>query len=57
MNAVSELKKTGIHYDLGPLKLKQGYGEAIQWVLESLVDKVMRSTGFVASKPIYKSDE
>ena len=37
-NIVAELKKLGISFEFGPTKLKQGYGEACIYVLQTLVD-------------------
>ena len=54
---VMELKKANIPFEYGPLKLKQGYGEAIIYVLQNLIDKSLKSMGFSFLKPIHRQDE
>ncbi|EGF81022.1 hypothetical protein BATDEDRAFT_33198 [Batrachochytrium dendrobatidis JAM81] len=56
-NIAAELKKAGIQFDYPPTKLKQGYGEAVLFSLQSLVDMAMVSTKFVFQKPIHKIDD
>ncbi|OAJ41884.1 hypothetical protein BDEG_25418 [Batrachochytrium dendrobatidis JEL423] len=45
-NIAAELKKAGIQFDYPPTKLKQGYGEAVLFSLQSLVDMAMVSTNY-----------
>jgi estrogen-related receptor beta like 1 len=53
---VSELKKLGISFDFGPIKLKQGFGEGCIFALQSLVDlAITKSDPF--KKPIHSTDE
>ncbi|KAJ3104384.1 Intraflagellar transport protein 57, partial [Physocladia obscura] len=45
-NIVNELKKLDIPFEYGPHKLKQGYGEAVIYTLQAIVDKVMSTSGY-----------
>ncbi|KAI8843317.1 Intraflagellar transport protein 57 [Chytriomyces hyalinus] len=56
-NIVNELKKLGVVFEYGPHKLKQGYGEAVLFALQSLVDRVLAQSGFVFQKPTHKIDD
>ena len=56
-SVAAELKKAGIPFEYGPLKLKQGYGEAVVYALQSLADKAFKSKGIHLQKPNHKSDE
>ncbi|KAJ3072594.1 Intraflagellar transport protein 57 [Podochytrium sp. JEL0797] len=56
-NIVNELKKMGIPFEYGPHKLKQGYGEAVIFAIQSVIDKVVTSSGFVFQKPTHKVDD
>ncbi|KAI8618712.1 intra-flagellar transport protein 57 [Chytriomyces sp. MP71] len=56
-NIINELKKLSIPFDYGPHKLKQGYGEAVVYAIQSVVDKVVAQSGFVFQKPTHKVDD
>ncbi|KAJ3043813.1 Intraflagellar transport protein 57 [Rhizophlyctis rosea] len=56
-NIVTELKRLNIAFEYGPNKLKQGYGEAIIYVLQALVDRAMEAIGFKFESPIHKVDD
>ncbi len=51
------LKKLNIPFDYGPTKIRQGYGEAVQYVLQSLVEVAMNNVKFVYQKPVHKMEE
>jgi intraflagellar transport protein 57 len=53
----SELKRLGIAFEYGPHKLKQGYGEAVIYALQMMVDKAVQSLGITFQKPVHKADE
>lgn len=55
-NIATELKKLGIPFEFGPIKLKQGCGEACISALQGLVDAIMATSKGFAS-PIHKLDE
>ena len=54
---MGELKKLGIPFEYGPTKLKQAYGEACIYVLQSLVDTVVVNLKVPFLNPIHKIDE
>jgi len=54
---LQELKGVGFATpSFPPAKLKQGYGEAVCGVLDSLIDYVMEKRSFVFRKPVYQAD-
>jgi estrogen-related receptor beta like 1 len=53
----SILKKLGISFEHGPAKLKQGWGDAVIYILQSIVDAIFTSKEYVFKKPIQKTDE
>jgi estrogen-related receptor beta like 1 len=54
---VAEMKKMGVPFDYGAAKLKQGYGDAVIYVLGSLVDLVMQEKKFSFKNTVHKADE
>ena len=54
---MSDLKKLGVPFEFGPTKLKQGYGEACIYVLQSLVDLAVSHLKISFGAPIHKIDE
>jgi intraflagellar transport protein 57 len=56
-NSAAMLKKLGIPFEHGPAKLKQGYGDAVIYVLQAMVDILFNEKKFQYKKPVQKSDE
>ncbi|KAJ3278728.1 Intraflagellar transport protein 57, partial [Borealophlyctis nickersoniae] len=56
-NMVTELKKMNIPFEYGPNKLKQGYGEGVIFVLQTLADKALETIGFKFENPVHKVDD
>ncbi|KAI8911659.1 intra-flagellar transport protein 57 [Gorgonomyces haynaldii] len=52
-----ELKKLGIAFDFGPAKLKQGYGEAVLYALQSVVDLAITESKLGLKKPVQRLDD
>ena len=52
-----DLKKLNIPFEFGLTKLKQGYGDACIYVLQSLADLAMAHTKIPFGAPIHKIDE
>jgi len=57
ITTVNAIKENNISFDYGPNKIKQGYGEAIIYILVTLADKALESKKFVYQKPIHLSNE
>ncbi len=53
----NELKKIGVPFEFGPTKLKQGYGEAAIYVLQSLVDLAFAHLKINLQPPVHRLDE
>ncbi|KAJ3305633.1 Intraflagellar transport protein 57 [Kappamyces sp. JEL0829] len=56
-NIVAELKKLGIPFEYGPTKLKQAYGEACIYVLQSLVDMAIAKLKIQFRSPVHRLDD
>ncbi|KAJ3408065.1 putative enoyl CoA hydratase [Chytridiales sp. JEL 0842] len=56
-NIADQLKKLGIPFDYGLHKLKQGYGEAILYVLQAVSEKACQAIGFEFQKPVHRVDD
>ena len=58
-NIVVELKGLGLSsvVNFPPAKLKQGYGDAVCRVLQSLVDQALNTSSFAFQKPVYPADK
>ncbi|KAI9207305.1 intra-flagellar transport protein 57 [Polychytrium aggregatum] len=56
-NMVDALKQMGIQFEYGPNRLKQGYGEAVLYTLQNLVDRALQANGFVFQKPAHRNDD
>ncbi|KAJ3056522.1 Intraflagellar transport protein 57 [Rhizophlyctis rosea] len=56
-NIGTALKTLNIPFEYGPNKLKQGYGEAIIYVLQALVDKALAASGFKFENPVHTVDD
>ncbi|KAG5460416.1 MAG: intra-flagellar transport protein 57-domain-containing protein [Olpidium bornovanus] len=54
---VMQLKKSDVACDFPPAKLRQGYGDAVLYVLLSLVDRALTATGFKFEKPVHKVED
>ena len=54
---MADLKKLNIPFEFGPSKLKQGYGDACIYVLQTLVDLVIAQSKIQFGAPIHKLDE
>lgn len=57
-NIVVEMKGLGLSnaVNFPPAKLKQGHGDAVCRVLQSLVDQALGATNFAFQKPVYPAD-
>ncbi|KAJ3318386.1 Intraflagellar transport protein 57 [Boothiomyces sp. JEL0866] len=53
----AELKKLGIPFEYGPQKLKQAYGDACLYVLQSLADIALIHRKITFLQPIHKVDD
>ncbi|KAJ3371042.1 Intraflagellar transport protein 57 [Kappamyces sp. JEL0680] len=53
----AELKKLGIPFEYGPTKLKQAYGEACIYVLQSLVDMAITKLKIQFRSPVHRLDD
>ncbi|XP_067308620.1 intraflagellar transport protein 57 homolog isoform X1 [Pseudorasbora parva] len=56
-NILSELRALGGQVDFPPSKLKSGSGEHVCYVLDQLVEKALKSKGFIWNRPLYPSVE
>ena len=54
---MDELKKMGFVTDFSPSKIKEGWGETICSVLNSLCDYALEKRGFKFQKPIHKASK
>merc|ERR550537_1316483 len=55
-NMLVVLKDIGLQVNVVPGKLRQGYGESVCLVLQSLLREVLRITGFEWGKPTYPDE-
>ncbi|KAI9014928.1 intra-flagellar transport protein 57 [Gaertneriomyces semiglobifer] len=53
----AKLRDLDIPFDQGLNKLKQGHGDAIIYVLQTLVDRVLAKSGFVFKPPVHKVED
>lgn len=56
-NILSELRHFGAVVDFPPSKLKSGSGEHVCYVLDRLVDEVLKNRAFVWKRPNYPTEE
>jgi len=56
-NILNAIKEKNIPFDYGPNKIKQGYGDAIIYILVTLADKALESKKFVYQKPVHLSND
>ncbi|KAJ3272083.1 Intraflagellar transport protein 57 [Terramyces sp. JEL0728] len=56
-NIAAELKKLGIPFEYGPQKLRQAYGDACLYVLQSLADIALSQRKIAFQQPIHKVDD
>ena len=58
-NIVVEMKALGLSsvVNFPPAKLKQGHGDSVCRVLQSLVDQALGATSFAFQKPVYPADK
>jgi estrogen-related receptor beta like 1 len=56
-HTVNGVKSLDIPFEFGPIKLRQGFGEAVLYVLNALSDKALQSMRYKFKKPVHRSDE
>uniref|UniRef100_A0A8C5LS99 Intraflagellar transport protein 57 homolog n=1 Tax=Leptobrachium leishanense TaxID=445787 RepID=A0A8C5LS99_9ANUR len=54
---LSESRSLGVSADFPPSKLKAGCGGEVCYILDSLAEEVLKTTGFTWKRPIYPSEE
>lgn len=54
---MDELKKMGFVTDFAPIKIKEGWGDTICNVLNSLCDYALEKRGFKFGKPAHKASK
>eukprot|EP00842_Homolaphlyctis_polyrhiza_P000369 jgi/Hompol1/1332/HPOL_002682-RA len=56
-NIAAEMKKLNIPFEYPPVKLKQGHGDAVLYVIQMLTEMAMTTTRFTFQKPVHKIDD